>query len=123
MVTISSWGGRGGRTKERGGGGRVIEGGIVYRWARCGGDEGGLGRWRGAVGQDVCLPMSRDSERKRRGELESRVTRDEGREISRVSQHLRGVRVGVWGDRGGARYPHTFVLNVDILCNDAQHCC
>lgn len=40
----------------------------------------------GVEGQDVCLPMSRDSERKRREER--RVTRDEGREINRVSQHL-----------------------------------
>lgn len=33
---------------------------------------GAGGCWRGAEGQDVCLPMSRDSERKRRGELDGR---------------------------------------------------
>lgn len=73
MVTISSWGGEGREDGEVAVGGRgVIEGGIVYRWARGVWGFGWWGGWRGAVGQDVCLPMSRDSERKRRGELDVR---------------------------------------------------
>lgn len=68
-IWLQSQAGEGREDGEVAGWRGVIEGGIVYRWA-CGGC--GEGGWRGAVGQDVCLPMSRDSERKRRGELDVR---------------------------------------------------
>lgn len=65
--------GRRGWRDKRGG----VEGGMVYRWA-----------WGGGVeGQDVCLPMSRDSERKRRGEWDERREEGDGRrrEVGRKS--------------------------------------
>lgn len=62
------------------GGGRE---GIVYRWAWGSGGSGGGGRWgRGggfAEGQDVCLPMSHDSERKRSREWAERGVQGEKR--------------------------------------------
>lgn len=63
----------------RGGG---IEGGMVYRWD-C---------WVGEVeGQDVCLPMSRDSERKRRGEWDERRVMGEERRESIFTQRRNHV--------------------------------
>lgn len=49
---------------------------MVYRWAW------GVGE---VEGQDVCLPMSRDSERKRRGEWDERREQGDGREEGRES--------------------------------------
>lgn len=50
----------------------------------------GLGGWRGGS-QDVCLPMSRDSERKRRGEWDER--REEGDRRRREGEHLHAEKV------------------------------
>lgn len=50
----------------------------------------GLGGWRGGS-QDVCLPMSRDSERKRRGEWDER--REEGDRSRRKGEHLHTEKV------------------------------
>lgn len=52
----------------------------------------GLGeRWGCVEGQDVCLPMSRDSERKRTGEWDEREEEGEKRwreqDYQRVPQH------------------------------------
>lgn len=55
---------------------------MVYRWD-C---------WEGEVeGQDVCLPMSRDSERKRRGELDERRVMGEERRESIFTQRRNHV--------------------------------
>lgn len=61
---VTSW--KGGREVER-------DEGIRGRNRGRHSLEMGLGEWWGCVeGQDVCLPMSRDSERKRRGEWDER---------------------------------------------------
>lgn len=53
----------------------------------------GLGGWGGGS-QDVCLPMSRDSERKRRGEWDERREEGDGRrrEGERASPYGEGIR-------------------------------
>lgn len=60
----------------------------------------GLGGWRGGS-QDVCLPMSRDSERKRREEWdERRVTGEEGRESISIQRRYHvlteSLRLNCW---------------------------
>lgn len=60
---------------------------------------------RGAEGQDVCLPMSRDSERKKSREWderrgERRVRRDEGKEIN---SGCLSIFTGGGGGRGGGQ--------------------